>query len=80
MTRLLLFLFIVSVKFSLSQAQRGTLSGKVLNQYTDQAIPFAQVILSKKDSIYYFTQTNEVGEYLFKKIVADTFECANYPD
>lgn len=74
MTRLLLILFVVSVKFSLSQVQRGTLSGKVFNQHTDQVIPFAQVILSKKDSIYYFTQTNEAGEYVFKKILADTFQ------
>jgi len=74
MKKLLLFLFVFNLTFSFCQEEKGTLSGIVFNQNSDQAIPFAQILLTKKDSLYYFTQTNEKGEYLFKNILADTFE------
>lgn len=65
------FCFLVSLSFG--QSGKGTLSGKIIDRITNETIPFAQITLTKSDSIYYFTSTNSEGNYFFKNILADTF-------
>ncbi len=73
MKKTLLYIFIVISGFSFGQNNTGTLSGKIFDGKTDELIPYAQIVLTKNDSVYYFTISDDKGKYIFKNILADTF-------